>query len=352
MELDFELGGHRYRVARGLTSAELFLDGAAAPIANSISGVSDLLRQRLRMTLSEFFNTYFTGQKELAVMAAMGPTARGQFLSRVLGYERLRAAQELIHDQRRLLEAEIAGLRQAMTDPDAIIRMVNEAVDRLRDVQRRAAEAETRRTAARRDLDTLTPLWESVQRERELLQASIAELRVAEGHEASLSRDHARIARERSDVAAAREELERVRLELLPLAALRAQLAEHERIARDEGRRQTLVDTERLLAEERDRLRERRDQLAVAPELEVEARAELDQRRTELADTDRALEVARTDWAKDQQEAATKIEQLKAELPGVSSAARATVGVRRERHVPHLLPAVARPLSYGIGRSR
>ena len=29
VELDFELAGHRYRVIRGLTSAELYLDGAA-----------------------------------------------------------------------------------------------------------------------------------------------------------------------------------------------------------------------------------------------------------------------------------------------------------------------------------
>ena len=36
------------------------------------------------MSLEEFFNTYFTGQKELSVMAAMGPSERAQFLSRVL----------------------------------------------------------------------------------------------------------------------------------------------------------------------------------------------------------------------------------------------------------------------------
>ena len=45
------------------------------------------------MSRSEFFNTYFTGQKELNVMAAMGPSERAQFLSRVLGYEKLRTAQ-------------------------------------------------------------------------------------------------------------------------------------------------------------------------------------------------------------------------------------------------------------------
>ena len=70
VELDFELGGHRYRVERGLTTAELYLDGSDAPIANSLTGVTDLLRRRLGMSREEFFNTYFTGQKELDVMAA------------------------------------------------------------------------------------------------------------------------------------------------------------------------------------------------------------------------------------------------------------------------------------------
>src|SRR3954464_14294863 len=134
VELDFELGGHRYRVERGLTSAELYLDGADTPIANSITGVTELLRRRLGMSLEEFFNTYFTGQKELNVMAAMGPSERAQFLSRVLGYERLRTAQTLVRDRRRLITAEVSGVRSAMPDPDAVRRAHDEA-------ERRVAEA-------------------------------------------------------------------------------------------------------------------------------------------------------------------------------------------------------------------
>jgi len=91
VELDFELAGHRYRIIRGLTNSELYLDGGSQPIANTITGVNELLQRRLGMSRSEFFNTYFTGQKELNVMAAMGPSERAQFLSRVLGYEKLRA---------------------------------------------------------------------------------------------------------------------------------------------------------------------------------------------------------------------------------------------------------------------
>src|SRR4051812_6279003 len=110
VELDFELGGHRYQVSRGLTNAELYLDGASQPIATSITVVTDLLRRRLGMSHDEFFNTYFTGQKELSVMAAMGPADRAQFLSRVLGYERLRTAQALVRDRRKTVTAEATGL--------------------------------------------------------------------------------------------------------------------------------------------------------------------------------------------------------------------------------------------------
>jgi hypothetical protein len=120
VELDFDLGGHRYRVVRGLTNAELYLDGAETAIANTITGVTDLLRRRLGMSLEEFFNTYFTGQKELSVMATMGPSERAQFLSRVLGYEKLRAAQNLVRDRRKVIAAEIVGVRAVMPDADKV----------------------------------------------------------------------------------------------------------------------------------------------------------------------------------------------------------------------------------------
>src|SRR5438477_4334402 len=111
VELDFELGGHRYGVRRGLTNAELYLDGGTAPIATSLTTVSDVIRRRLGMTHDEFFHTYFTGQKDLSVMAQLAPADRARFLSRVLGYERLSSAQSLVRDRRKTLVAEVTGLR-------------------------------------------------------------------------------------------------------------------------------------------------------------------------------------------------------------------------------------------------
>ena len=41
VELEFELGRHRYRVVRTRNNAELYLDGDDAPIANTSSGVTE-----------------------------------------------------------------------------------------------------------------------------------------------------------------------------------------------------------------------------------------------------------------------------------------------------------------------
>src|SRR5678815_4605179 len=257
VELDFELAGHRYVVSRGLNNAEVYLDGATAPIATSISGVTDLLRRRLGMSHDEFFNTYFTGQNELSVMAAMGPSERAQFLSRVLGYEKLRTAQDLARDRRKAITAEATGLRAAMSDPETVNRVLVEARERVTATEARAALSAQRRIAAKRVLDEVNPLWEAIQRDRDAMQALVSEIRVAEGERASIDREGVRIDGELAEAAMAREELDRTQNELAPFNALRTELADLDRAANEEGRRRTLSDTARGLEEEIARLRER-----------------------------------------------------------------------------------------------
>src|SRR6058998_4097799 len=117
-ELEFRLGAHEYRVTRGLSTAALHQDGQL--VANSLKAVTDKLERTLGMTHEEFFNTYFTGQKELAVMAALGKTERAAFLSRVLGYARLREAQERVREVRNGVAAEVRGLETGLPDGAAL----------------------------------------------------------------------------------------------------------------------------------------------------------------------------------------------------------------------------------------
>src|SRR5690348_2828741 len=311
VELDFELGSHRYRIVRGLTSAELYLDGASTPIASSITGVTDLITRRLGMTREEFFNTYFTGQKELSVMAAMGPAQRAQFLSHVLGYERLRAAQKLLREERSTLVAQVAGIRQGMPDPEHVARMVADSERRIAIARDRltTARAERERTAS--EVATLKPRWELAQREREQRQVLITELRVVEGEIGSLHRDRERIDRELAGTAAARAEYEQLQTQLAPYASLVAEFQRLDVLAREEGRRQTLLEAQQSLAAELARLRERRERVSAAPKLDEEVSGALAAKRAALEEVDGHLEARRTEWVRDRQEAETKRQSLR-----------------------------------------
>jgi exonuclease SbcC len=311
VELDFDLGGHSYHVVRGLTNAELYLDGSQSPIANSISGVTELLTRRLGMTREEFFNTYFTGQKELSVMAAMGPSERAQFLSHVLGYERLRAAQKLLRERRAEIVARIAGLRQGMPDADVVLRQLAEAEARVDTTTAAVERAHEERDRAEQELARVKPRWEHVQHEREALQAILSELRVAEGEEAALRRDTERLERELSEIAVARAEREVLARELEPYTALHAEFQRLEVLAREEGRRQTLLGGRQALEEELARLRERRERIESAPRLEEEVTASLRAKHEELELVDGRLEARRTEWVRDRQEAETKRQALR-----------------------------------------
>jgi exonuclease SbcC len=310
VELDFELGGHRYFVTRGLTNAELYLDGSAAPIASSISGVGDLLRRRLGMSHEEFFNTYFTGQKELGVMAAMGPADRAKFLSRVLGYERLRDAQELVRKRRSAIDAESKGLRAGMPESDAVMRALAEAEARVASAEQRIGVVTTARAAARRVLDEIAPRWEVMQRERDVLQGIVAELRVVESERAARQRDGARIDRECGEITAARDELARLNGELAVLPALQTELRDLDRACNEEARRKSLTESMRVLVEEIARIVERRKKIETAPTLELEATEELTRVRNELETAQGQFEQLQTDWVRDKQEAETKRQAL------------------------------------------
>jgi DNA repair protein SbcC/Rad50 len=311
VELDFELGSHRYRVLRGLTSAEVYLDGSDTPIANSISGVTELLQRRLGMSLSEFFHTYFTGQKELAVMAAMTPAKRGQFLSRVLGYEKLRIAQDLTREKRNRVRAAIDGMQRGMPDPEAVLRSLAEAASRKADAEARAHQAAHRGAVRAREMMAVEPRWEMVQRQRDQSAQLLTQITVAEEKEAALHRDSERIVRELEGVKAARSQLDSLRQSVEPLFALNVELQALNTLYREEGRRKTLLEAESALREEVNRLEERHSKIERAPAIEEEATLELETKRSELEDAQGLLEARRTEWVRDRQEAQTKREALR-----------------------------------------
>ena len=334
VELEFELAGHRYRVVRGLTNAEVFLDGGDVPIANTITGATELLQRRLGMTRSEFFHTYFTGQKELDVMATLGAAERARFLSRVLGYDRISGAQEIARERRRALMAEINGLKQGMPDADAIWRGVADAEARLAVSRTRATEADVARESTAVRLSAVAPQWLDAQAQRDQMQQLLAELRVAESEAMGLAREVERLDRELAAVAIAHGELAPLRKAILPLPSLRAELETLEQLAAADARRQALMERVRTVAEEDAKLTERALRLESAPTLERDTQLQIATLRGTLVELERTLDSERTTWVRDRQEAETRRDTLRGQYAELSEQRDTLEGLGEESPCP------------------
>jgi exonuclease SbcC len=311
VELVFTLAGHRYRVERTLTSASVWLDGGEAPVAQSLSGVTEYLQQRLGMTREEFSNTYFTGQKQLGAIAAMAPSERGQFLSRVLGYERLRAAQEQVRERRKLLVAELAGMQGGLRDPAEVQAAVDAAATRRAVAARAAADAASTLDAARRAVAAEAPRFAAATAARERAIALEAERRSLAAERSGLETLAARIGAELAEAETARTALESLEVELAPLAERRTSLAALDALARDDGRRQALGAALAALDQDLAEREARRAALAAAPGLEASVAAELAAAADRLGAAERDLEARRTEWVRDRQEAETRRADLR-----------------------------------------
>jgi exonuclease SbcC len=310
VELEFGLGSHEYRVVRTLYGAELYLDHAPQPMTSSLAEVTARLIRVLGMSRDEFFNTYFTGQKELAVMAAMKPTERGQFLSKLLGYDKLRQAQERVRVRRSLLKSELGALEQGRPDPAALRAARERAAVQLAAAERQA-EAETARfAAAQAARERHAPAFREVAELRERHLALVAERRVHEERVRQGVELAARLASEHAIAAAAVAEQAPLRTQLEPYPALRAELAATEALARDAARRQTLDAQLAEIALQRGEV-ERRLAAASAAAAEVRSLAErLDADKREQEALEREYEERQNVWVRERQDAESKRQTL------------------------------------------
>ena len=309
VELEFSLGAHQYRILRTLNGAELHQDGDPAPIANSIGAVTERVTRLLGMTRDEFFNTYFTGQKELAVMAAMSAPERAQFLSRVLGYERIRAAQDRLKERRSALRARYDALRAGLGDLSEIEAAETRARARVAAAGAAEAEAAAAAAAAERRLAEVRPRWEQLQQLRETARTLEAELRLAE-HQSGAARERAeRLRHQAEEAAGAERKLADLRRQLAPLSSLREEGAALDRQAEAHARRQgvaaQLEDVRRHLGS----LEERMARLPAPPRLD-DARVRVNDLRASITTVTLDGESLRTAWVRDAQDARTKRQGL------------------------------------------
>ena len=308
VELDFGLAGHDYHVVRTLTAADVFVDGDDRPVASSIRGATDYLQQRLGMTKDEFFNTYFTGQKELQFLAQMGPTERGRFLAQVLGYERLRLAQERARRRRNDLRHEIDGLKQAMADPASVRSELESARGQRESARERVDAARSSRKAAESALEELAPKWEAIQASQERAAELEHAGEMAEKELTDAGKAVEKATSELESLAGAEEELERLREELEPLPSLTEEVRALSELAQKHARRAPLAEQVEEVKEEIGTAEERLAKLERAPEYVARFRDELESLKASLAEAESLAEKERDAWQQDRQEVRTRLQ--------------------------------------------
>ena len=119
-ELVFALENEVFRVVRELNKAEVYLEGNQSPLAVTQDEVTKYLIDKLGMNRVEFFNTYFTGQKELDFLSGKGTIERRKFISKVLNYDKVREAQDKVRIDKNSISSEILGMKQGLTDIEAL----------------------------------------------------------------------------------------------------------------------------------------------------------------------------------------------------------------------------------------
>ncbi len=311
VEVEFALGAHEFLVVRGLYNAELFQDRFDSPSVVGHQEVSARIERLLGMSRDEFFSTYFTGQKELAVMAALPPSERAQFLSRVLGYEKLRFAQDRLREVRSSLRGELAGLEQGLADPAQLERECEQARAQLGAVRDALAAAEREHAAAGADLERLGPEWTRMAELREAVLQLEGEVRIAERDVREARREFERLDKELAEALAAQTQLTEHTAPLAEVEPLRAELEHLEQEARKAGERRALTGQLRELEERRKREEERVGRLGDVQALLETARQALEGTRAALREAEDDADRAHTTWVRDRQDAETKRQSLR-----------------------------------------
>ena len=309
VEVDFTLGAHQYRIVRSLNNAELYQDGDPSAIANSIGAVTERVTRLLGMTREQFFNTYFTGQKELAVMAAMSAPERAQFLSQVLGYERLRIGQERLKERRSSLRARLEGLRSGLPDGAELEAARKQADDRLEAAARAETAAATVSAAAEQRLAAIRPQWEKLQELREAAIGVEAEIKLADQKAVATSERLARLEHEAAEAASARQKLDEVRRRLAPLPGLRDEAQALEGQAEAYAARKSY---QAQLDEVRAHLASIQERISRVPSKQLldQALERVNGARASLTAASLESEEQRTVWVRDAQDAKTKRQGL------------------------------------------
>jgi len=178
VELIFGLDDEIFRIERFLDKAELYIgeEENKAPIVTTQQEVTKYLTDKLGMTKDEFFNTYFTGQKELNFLGNQKPLERRKFISKVLNYEKIREIQEQVRTDKNSINNEIIGLKQGIADLDSIQEEKKLAQTELEEIKKIFDLKQKEFSKCTDEITKIEPEWEKIKEIKENFDKNTREI--------------------------------------------------------------------------------------------------------------------------------------------------------------------------------
>lgn len=319
VEIVIRFGSHDYRIVRSMYHAEVFVDSGDEPVAAGKDGVSTYMERQLGMGREEFFNTYFTGQKELDFLTGVKGVQRGHFISRVLGHEKLKDAQDEVRATRNELRTEIEILRRDTAEAEEAQKRVDAAERALRQAEKAIAEAREEQASAQEAVQDSEPALQDMEERRAKHEALQESLKDATREREDAKRTLARATTELKRLEEAEREVAELTDRLAALPDVQCALAEHETAAARVQRRGDLKEDRVALIEEIERAEQRLAGLAKAPQLLDEYREKVRSIETEHQNVKAQIAHQQTAWAKHREEAVGELRVVEARLDDVRS---------------------------------
>ncbi|WP_019499355.1 AAA family ATPase [Pseudanabaena sp. PCC 6802] len=327
-ELTFAFNGQTYTVKRSQSSskstAELRHDGKT--IANSIKSVNEKLTQLLGMTHQEFFNSYFTGQKDLNFLGAIkGATERERFIAKMLGYERLSEVQGAagksgtLRDRKRQQERQVDMLAGSRGDLEAIAAKIKSQQAGLADAQTQLEQSNRVLIAAVDRKQGLEPQLMELERDRDRFQSLDRQRQVQQANLEQINRQIAQLSQEREHLAADARRYNELSLEVAGYEQMQAQEKQLAELKQSAARKGELQSRLAKLAAEISDLHAQLEQLENIPTSLQELQAAIATFQTQHQITASEIQTQTLAWQEEQADLRARIKAERQNLKQVES---------------------------------
>jgi DNA repair protein SbcC/Rad50 len=236
-ELQFELDRQVYTVKRSQSSksntAELRQDQRV--LANSTKAVNEKIIQILGMSHQEFFNSYFTAQRDLNFLGSIkGALERERFIAKMLGYERITEAQGAtgkkgtIRDDKNEADKLVNRLEGGLEDRAQILAELEQYQTQLKAAELNQANSDRQLNELNHQLQLLIPQAELASEKRDRYQQISQNNQISQAKLTQVQSQTSQLDRERSLLQQKVIILSQLELEVANYSQLQEQLVQLE----------------------------------------------------------------------------------------------------------------------------